>query len=403
MAVDWTAASSRPYVAGSTNNSEVNLALAYNGVDRLAAPARGSNTAGAATPPAPIDAIARVGKAALVPHRWKRLFVTPFAPQISWWFFFAACGLVVASVGLWRRAAHRSEYGPLIFWGAWALAHVAVFSTATTLGHVYYTAALAPALAALAGIGLVPVARLCVDAGRRRRTPGVLALAAGLAWDIFILYDGPRWNTWLIPTITCAVAVGLLLIFCAPNERAPRLHAARPIGNIGMALAFAGLILAPAVWAASPLWIATPGDGGDPHAGPLSPAVAHLVKSSQHPAYPSDALVEFLATNRGTSAFLVATLEVSDAAPLILRTGAPVMAIGGFTGRDPVPLPAQLGALIRDGGLRFVLADQKIHPGRGTVLGTDLALIKSRCRPALEESWRSPPPRLGERLLYDCR
>src|SRR5262249_56143226 len=47
-------------------------------------------------------------------------------------------------------------------------------------------------------------------------------------------------------------------------------------------------------------------------------------------------LTEFLVAHRGEAKFLLATPTALLAAPVIIETGLPVMAIGGYSGRDPI-------------------------------------------------------------------
>ena len=78
-------------------------------------------------------------------------------------------------------------------------------------------------------------------------------------------------------------------------------------------------------------------------------------------------LISYLRANRGQAAFLVATGSAGDASPLILATGEPVMALGGF-GADKILTADQLAARVRDGQIRFFLlqgADPLGQPGTG--------------------------------------
>jgi hypothetical protein len=77
-------------------------------------------------------------------------------------------------------------------------------------------------------------------------------------------------------------------------------------------------------------------------------------------------VIAFLEQNRGSATYLVAVDGANSAAPIILATGQPVIAMGGFIGSDPAPTAAQLQALVTSGDLRFVLSG-----GRGGFDGGD--------------------------------
>ena len=50
----------------------------------------------------------------------------------------------------------------------------------------------------------------------------------------------------------------------------------------------------------------------------------------------SPAMIEFLLANPGQTRYLVAAPSANAAAPIILATAQPVMALGGFSGGDPI-------------------------------------------------------------------
>jgi 4-amino-4-deoxy-L-arabinose transferase-like glycosyltransferase len=58
-----------------------------------------------------------------------------------------------------RRWAHRTDAGlaGYLLWGSWFVVTAIVFSYMSGIIHSYYAVALAPAIAALVGAGLVQV------------------------------------------------------------------------------------------------------------------------------------------------------------------------------------------------------------------------------------------------------
>ena len=63
----------------------------------------------------------------------------------------------------------------------------------------------------------------------------------------------------------------------------------------------------------------------------------------------------FLKSNHQGERFFLATLSSRLAAPIIVRTGWPVMAMGGFMGTDPILTPEKLDQMVKDKQIRFVL------------------------------------------------
>jgi 4-amino-4-deoxy-L-arabinose transferase-like glycosyltransferase len=244
-AVQLTPAADRPYVGGSTNNSELNLIFGYNGFGRITGNETGS-VGGRGTP----------GNL-WGPTGWDRLFLSSMGGQISWLIPGALIGLV-AALWLTRRAPRtdRVRAGFLIF-GGWLLLTGAVLSFAHGIIHPYYTVALAPAIGALVGMGASTLW------ARRTELFPRLALAAAIvasiAWAFVILGWSPTWYPalrWVILAVGIVAALGIALI--------PR---ARGVLLVGLAVfGIASVIAAPAAYSLTTA--ATPHNGAIPSAGP---------------------------------------------------------------------------------------------------------------------------------------
>src|SRR5579859_5514333 len=159
-AVDLTPATLRPHVGSTQDNSEISLALGYNGLQRLLGLGGMPNTK---TPP-PSKPINTGGKGALqgifagsgpfgTPSPL-RLFTQPLAGQSGWLLSLAIFGMIaLAWQGRPRLQSYRKVHS-LILWGMWLLTMGIFFSVAGFI-HEYYLTVMAPAIAALCGIGLV--------------------------------------------------------------------------------------------------------------------------------------------------------------------------------------------------------------------------------------------------------
>ena len=65
-------------------------------------------------------------------------------------------------------------------------------------------------------------------------------------------------------------------------------------------------------------------------------------------------LIVFLEANRGSAKWLVAMPSAMTAGRLIIDTGEPVMALGGFSGTDQIVTAESFAALVKAGAVRFV-------------------------------------------------
>ena len=154
--VELWPASSRPYIGGSQHNSILELALGYNGFGRLDGDETGSVGAAAAT-------------------RWRSVGLDR-----------ARCGCSAprsaarspgccrprscsASPAVLRAEAATPVQAALTLWLGWLVVTGATFSLMAGIFHPYYTVALAPAIAALVGIGCVGAVAAPRVAGRDGR------------------------------------------------------------------------------------------------------------------------------------------------------------------------------------------------------------------------------------------
>jgi 4-amino-4-deoxy-L-arabinose transferase-like glycosyltransferase len=367
VAFDLTPKDERPYAGSTQGNSMLELVAVHNGFDRFVRPHLSA-------PPRSVQAQLQNFQAYdAVPAGPLRLATPRLAAQFAWLLPLAALGLFVL-----RR---RDSFHPsLALWGVWLVAYGTVFSAAGGIFHIYYLSALAPPVAALAGIGAMKL---------WRRGPEWLAggLALCAAWQIYVAGASLGWTSiWLgFPII--ALAAGAAAVW----------RSKRPPAAIG-GLA---LLILPLAWALSPVF--SPGNltlpsaslprwlGLDDGRGPLL--------SRNYAALSADPkLHAFLAAHRGTARFVVAAPTTQLLAPLIVRTGLPAMAVGGFFGNEPILTLDAFGDMARRGEVRYVLLSARAR-------ATDFTRwVRSNGIPVDEALWRSVTIE-GRRplMLYDLR
>jgi len=249
-------AADRPYIGGSQDNSLWNLIFGYNGIGRLTGNESGSVGGGAGT-------TGRWGPTGLT-----RLFGSEMGSQISWLLPAALLLLAVGLVMTWRRARTDRTRAALVLWGGWLLVTGLVFSLAQGIIHPYYTVALAPAIAAIVGIGTWALwsRRSALWA---RLAMGTTVLATSV-WSVVLLDRVPTWHPELRPVILAAGCMAaVLLVFSSYIGHASRARVAR-----GVALGVAGIAVLAAPAAYTLATVTTPHSGAIPSAGPASAAAA---------------------------------------------------------------------------------------------------------------------------------
>ncbi|MES5823441.1 glycosyltransferase family 39 protein [Streptomyces sp. RG80] len=252
-AVSLVPADDRPYIGGSTDGTAWNLIMGYNGLGRIFGGE--GNGGGGGGGGGGFSGTAGIG----------RLFNDVLGGQISWLIPFATIALIGGLVLCGRAPRTDMTRAALVMWGGWTGLHYLTFAMAEGTMHPYYTTALAPGIAALAGGGGVMLLR-AFRADRRWAWVLPLALAVTAIWAAVLLRRASGWNTWLWPTILVVMAlaiVGLLLFRSGGNTNRARLLAA------SVAAAVAASVAGPAAYAWSVPSGSGAGMGGtNPTAGP---------------------------------------------------------------------------------------------------------------------------------------
>ena len=335
---------STPYIGGSEDGSVWDLILGYNGLGRIFGEGGGMGGGG----------MGFGGAAGL----W-RMFNAQVGGQIAWLLPLAGAGLLA---GLWltRRAPRTSlaRAGWVLF-GVWALVHVVVFSFQQGIFHPYYASALAPAVAALSGGGLV-----AMWAWARGSWAGTAALSAAVALTAYValvvLGRTPDFAPWL----RYAVYAGAVLAVIGLAMRRQGLLGRRAVAAVAVALAIA-TAAGPAAYS-----VATAGralDGNNVTAGPASasgfggPGGGGMGGQGSV----STETIAWLQAHQGSAKYLVAATGSQTTAGIIIASGEPVVTIGGFNGGDPAPTVAQLEAMVKAGELKYVLVGGGMGGGPG--------------------------------------
>src|SRR6266550_5486528 len=123
-------------------------------------------------------------------------------------------------------------------------------------------------------------------------------------------------------------------------------------------------MLAPTVWAGIPVLTSTQADtlvAGPSQGNGIG---GNFAGGRDGNASANSALFRYLEANQGTAKFLVAVPSSNAADGIILATNKPVMALGGFSGSDPILTTTQLASLVKSGTVRFFLLNSFNGGGR---------------------------------------
>ena len=334
-AVSLVPAADRPYVDGSGGNSVFEQVFTYNGFGRFggqtSVQVQAEQLDTGAALPVPAPAAGRLLDGGL--------------GRDTGWLIPAA-----AVVALWGIASRRRQPrgDPLracfILWGGVLVTFLVVFSVVTTL-QPYYTAALAPAAAAIIGAG---VAAAC---SRERapvsRTIGLAVIVEGTAaYAAWLVSSAARAPGWLVPAI---IAVGIaatgVILWSLAGRRPVPFAAALVAGLVAVSLA-------PAVASVS---LAAHSQGAFDTPFESAQAQENVAIRTGDQGVVSDRAVipEWQALENGAP-YVMAAQSIALPSSIIYDTGLEALPIGGYDGTTPSPTLAQLQADIRHGLFHLV-------------------------------------------------
>ncbi len=527
-AVDLTPAADRPYVGSSQTNSEFELTVGYNGIERLlgqfgsgfgggsrsggSAPQRttssnSQSTSSTATTSKTSSSTSSTETASAAPSGSQagpsssstgapsgagggsnttgffglpaagiaRMFTVDLGGQVSWLLPLAIIGMLALAWQTRIRFPLNRQLQALILWGMWLLTMGIFFSVASFI-HTYYLVIIAPAISALAGIGLV---LLWQDYRERPLTdwrswmlPVALLLTA--AEQVFLLTSYTGWG-WLSPLIIslCLLAAIVLVIARLPFSARLRPNPqswARP----AVAAAMLALLLTPLVW--SGYAVATAEGGAVPTAGPTAsggsggfggggapsgitrtreggengtfgadggfPGGGDLPSGGGFPGNGSTTsrgeapngsgtstgnstptnggslsgggagggagvdsqLLSYLEAHQGKARFILAVPSAGSAESIIIETGKAVMAMGGFSGSDPILTVSSLKQLVKNGTVRFFMLSGGIGGGGSS---TVTSWVTTNCKTVSSSAWETSSQSSSTTSsqssgLYDC-
>ncbi|MFJ8535990.1 ArnT family glycosyltransferase [Streptomyces sp. NPDC093591] len=397
VVVDLIPASSRPYIGGSTDNTVWDLVIGYNGFGRIfgASSSVGSQGNGASFG----------GDAGLY-----RMFNEIMGGQISWLIPFALIALVGGLVLRGRAPRTDAKRAALMLWGGWFVLHYLTFALAEGTFHPYYVTAMAPGIAALAGIGAVMLYRAFVE-GSAVKWGWVLpgAVAASAVWAVVLLQRVSGSGTLYV---VAEVVVGVAGAAAVLGLLAGRFTKRRRLIGIAALAAVVALLAGPAAYSVSAATSAST-NGTNPTAGPNTgggmgggqrpsggaPSGSNSSDGQAMGQPPtgtgstgdaedagqsqtgrtaggmggtqvSSEMITYLKKNQDGATWLVAVATDQTASSIILESGEPVISMGGWSGTDDAMTLAKLKSLVKAGKLHYIVISDSGQGSSNTEIST---------------------------------
>ena len=416
--VDLVPSSSRPYVGSSTNNSEMQLIVGHNGLERLGV--GGSSTQGGGKQGMPTGGPQGDGQREGFPggapsgdgqnqgfpggapnadgqrpgfpggkpgdgqgrdgqgqgkmgqgggtfggqekSSFTRLFSNnSLSDQIIWFFPLAIIGFIAAALKEKLNYPFDNKRKlDLILWSMWLLPEFIYFSYTTGLFHPYYLTMMAPPIAALAGIGITAMWQFFKEGGKKAWFLPAALVLNGAVQVLILSYNSTSNIAKITMAASAVLCFGASILLAASNllkNKEISLVKNEKLKKGLVAAALTGLLIAPTVWSGTTMFYTM--SGTFPAAG-LS-----LVSSGGKGAQgmgrgmsnnsSSSKLIEFLQKNKTTEKYILVTSSTNGyASDIIIKTGESVMT-SGFFGTDKAITLAQFKELVKKGEVRYVM------------------------------------------------
>ena len=277
----------------------------------------------------------------------------------------------------------------------WFVGGAVAYSITEGIGHPYYLASIAPPLAVGIAVG-VGAARHTWHRLRTRVTVGTSLAVTGLV-DVVLANRTDHTASLVAGAATLGLGLGSIGWFLSmngfghdvgvtesaaetastavdtidrPERTTGETHQIRtvPVGvrrGVPVLLLSASALLVPTVWTLASLRSGL--SANLPYASPTSSGFGGMPdgRANGPGASTDDATLDYLEEQRRGETWLVATPSAMQAAPIIIETGEAVIALGGFSGNDPILDESEFDSLVAEGKLRFVLLDEGGTAGGG--------------------------------------
>jgi 4-amino-4-deoxy-L-arabinose transferase-like glycosyltransferase len=424
IAVDLTPASQRPYVGGSTNNSEIQLEFGYNGFGRAGGQVGGPPCPAVYSPPTSDVPIFRPAgpKVTLPPASVSagstgttgvtgnpgvtvrnpqpvpfascnrdplRVFGLGLGDQAGWTVPLAVVGLLGLALlaGGWRN--RRTAL--LFAFGGWFVLELGFLDYSKGIVHPYYSSGLGPPLAAMCGAAVFAIVELVRSRTWWRVAAGLVTAAAAalgtVAAQLYEIHNHGYPHFMRTPLVIAALAA-VALVGASTFIR-------RLTGAAGLLLA-AALLAVPLIYTTS-VWDA-PVDGTFPTAGPYNEAGWGGVDLPPDELAANQALASYIRTHDPTHDFEVLTESSDGASPLILL-GIRAAAMGGYNTTDPALSGSGLAALVAEHKARYVVVGGPYFQRGGNGASAAARLV---CPQVPQAVWYPASPVQGTIHLVDC-
>ncbi|RII33260.1 glycosyltransferase family 39 protein [Clostridium chromiireducens] len=404
LIVDLVPSQNRPFIGSSTNNSVLELIIGHNGLERLGLSGKSvrggfgrdndGNNRGMDESPQNNDK-GMHGVTPTIKNQKNGNMQSPngtgqsgiqgsfggqaqagitrlfsknsLSDQIVWFLPIALIGFVAGALKeKLRFKLDNKRKISLVLWFIWLAPEFIYFSYTTGLFHPYYLTMMAPPIAALTGIGVVAMWELFKEGKCKSWLLPASLLAEGVTHlAMFSNFEanisGIARNIIIAGLILCFSASGMLIILniitIISRKKYTDLNSNKNvrIKKIVLGCGILGILTTPFLGASAAITHSV--NSTIPCAGLelLSNNKIGGFNAGRNNSSSNSKLINFLINNRVDEKYIIVVASSQSADNIIIQTGEPVMALGGFSGSDNIISLDQFKELVKNDEVRYVL------------------------------------------------
>jgi 4-amino-4-deoxy-L-arabinose transferase-like glycosyltransferase len=176
-------------------------------------------------------------------------------------------------------------------------------------------------------------------------------------------------NLWWLPGIIALLVIGLGVLVFSAMQRKTGLRLA-----LGFTLVTAAIFVTLGIWS-----VLTNLSASQNQSLPSAYSGGRIGPVAQRGLQINQTLLDFLQTNTQNMKYLMAVPSSMQGADYVIATGRPVLYVGGFMGQDNVVSANDLASLVAGGELRYIYWNSG---GRGTEANSEITTwVEASCTP----------------------
>lgn len=313
-----------------------------------------------------------------------RLFVkSSLSDQIVWFLPLAFLGFIAGAIKeKLRLKLDNKRKISLVLWITWLVPEFIYFSYTTGLFHPYYLTMMAPPAAALAGIGIVEMLELYKEGTWKAWLLPIGFALTGITHMMMMSYF-----TINLSTITRGIILtSLILCFAASvilailnmvtfikrkNNTDLDENKNANVLKVLVGIATVGILVTPFIGASAAITHSV--NSTIPCAG------LELLSNGERSGLggtpfgrtenvSNSKLINFLKSNKTNEKYLLVVSSSQSADSIIIQTGEPVMALGGFSGSDKTITLDEFKEMVKNGEVRYVLSGGRGPGGNNEIM-----------------------------------